>query len=412
MIYQDVTSACESSFSSGVQRIARGLYRELSRSNSVFPITWGYHCFCSLSGLEMRHLTEPFGRRTKGAQIQRNYLRFLTSKVSTEFSRSLNRVDLEKRMKPKDLLFMADIYSGPRTAMVSKFLVSNPHIRSVALFYDAIPWLYPELTRGVNTDFFVSYVRSLIHFKKIIAISEESADQLRECWRQVYANALHSGDLKFEETRWPAIHVVGLPCEELNPRSAENGADHRSAQTQDQSMPTVLCVGIWEPRKNQGVLLKAAELLWKKGCRFRLLLIGGSVYEYGKDIRILATELIEQGYPLEVREQVDNSALEQAFHDCLFTVFPSILEGFGLPILESLINGRPCICASNGAIGEVSSGGGCLHVNTKSPQDVANGMERLLSSTELLEELRKQATHRHIKTWSEYMGEMAPLLAE
>jgi len=52
--------------------------------------------------------------------------------------------------------------------------------------------------------------------------------------------------------------------------------------------------------------------------------------------------------------------------NALFTVYPSLMEGFGIPILESLWHGKPCVCGGNGALGEVARGGGCLIVDQTS----------------------------------------------
>ena len=68
---------------------------------------------------------------------------------------------------------------------------------------------------------------------------------------------------------------------------------------------------------------------------------------------------------------------------CHFTVYPSLAEGFGLPIIES---GKPCICSNLGAIGEISTKGGCLTVDSPTPTNLTCSMAKLLKDDSLYDE--------------------------
>ena len=81
--------------------------------------------------------------------------------------------------------------------------------------------------------------------------------------------------------------------------------------------------------------------------------------------------------------------------------FKGIL-GF-LPILESLSRSKPCICGSNGAIGEVSKGGGCINLfNQESVEELSSAMEELLLNPEKLKQLKLEADGRNYGTWKAY----------
>jgi glycosyltransferase involved in cell wall biosynthesis len=54
------------------------------------------------------------------------------------------------------------------------------------------------------------------------------------------------------------------------------------------------------------------------------------------------------------------SQFSDFYRDCDFTVYPSLVKGFGLPIVESLWNCRPCICANFGEMAEIAKEGVCL----------------------------------------------------
>jgi glycosyltransferase involved in cell wall biosynthesis len=109
------------------------------------------------------------------------------------------------------------------------------------------------------------------------------------------------------------------------------------------------------------------------------------------------------GRPFRWLKHVDDDRLERAYCECAFTVYPSLMEGFGLPILESLAHGKPCICGDNGALGEVSAGGGCLFVDQTSWEDLAGAMRRLLSDRALYARLSTEARVRKFRSWSNYI---------
>jgi glycosyltransferase involved in cell wall biosynthesis len=100
---------------------------------------------------------------------------------------------------------------------------------------------------------------------------------------------------------------------------------------------------------------------------------------------------------------VDETTLRQAYEDCAFTVFPSLVEGFGLPIIESLWHCRPCICGGNGALGEVARGGGCLIVDQRDPAALAGAIQSLLKDRDLCGKLCAEAALRTFRTWDDYI---------
>ena len=77
-----------------------------------------------------------------------------------------------------------------------------------------------------------------------------------------------------------------------------------------------------------------------------------------------------------------------------FTVFPSLNEGFGLPLAESLACGTPAVTSNYGSMREiVELGGGALLVDPRDDHSVADGMRALLTDDSLLEELRDPSNY-------------------
>ncbi|MDB6128601.1 MAG: glycosyl transferase group 1, partial [Verrucomicrobia bacterium] len=113
------------------------------------------------------------------------------------------------------------------------------------------------------------------------------------------------------------------------------------------------------------------------------------------------------GRPLRYDGPLSDDQVAEAYGECAFTVYPSIAEGFGLPVIESLARGRPCICSARGALGEHSRQGGCVALDSVDPRTLADAISRLLKSPEEVARLSAAARSRTFKTWSAYAGEVS-----
>jgi len=165
--------------------------------------------------------------------------------------------------------------------------------------------------------------------------------------------------------------------------------------------PVILCVSSFNARKNHLRLFDAAKQLWDSGVKFDLQLIGSST-NWGSRVALEVWRLQLLGRPIRWLRHVDDRTLHQAYRECLFTVYPSLMEGLGLPILESLWHGKPCVCGGNGALGEVARGGGCLPIDQTSTDAIAAGIRTLLRNRAIYEQLSAKARVRKFGSWSDY----------
>ncbi len=174
----------------------------------------------------------------------------------------------------------------------------------------------------------------------------------------------------------------------------------------------MLCVSTLEPRKNHAALLDAYEraVARRPGLGLELHLVGAA-YVGSQDIVDRVRGAMARLPGLRWHEQVEYARLQELYAQCDFTVYPSVLEGFGLPVIESLWQGRPCLCANFGVMAENAVGGGCLTADVRDPEALANAILTLADSADSRRRLATEAVSRPLKTWGEYADEVLASLA-
>ncbi len=100
----------------------------------------------------------------------------------------------------------------------------------------------------------------------------------------------------------------------------------------------------------------------------------------------LADAVVVAGY-------VSEAELAALYAGCLALVFPSLYEGFGMPVVEAMALGRPVACSNVTALPEVA-GDAALYFDPRQPAEIADAMERLASDAELVETLRRRGPER------------------
>ena len=381
----------------GVQRVVRALSRVLSALTPVTPLVWdpSLGAYCTLSRRERGFLENPFGTRgdARGGDAEpgrrANPIPFW-SKFARAWTHRRNRVDLPARLNAADALFVPEIFQDNRLDFFDQLARRTP-ARLAAVCHDALAWSHPEVIPAPRHAGFERYLQTLGLFHHLVTCSEETARDLRAFWRHADDTA---GDTfpPIAVHPWPVDHE-GIPSRVMLPPAAG-------------MRPGVLCVGTFEPRKNHLVLLDAAERVWQGGGTFDLVLIGRTTAHHGAQVLTRIDALQRAGRPVRWLRHADDATLLRAYAGCAFTVFPSLYEGFGIPILESLRHGRPCVCGGNGAIGEVAAGGGCLLVDQTDPAALAAGMARLLKDPPLYQRLCAEAGARSFGTWEELAREL------
>lgn len=153
-----------------------------------------------------------------------------------------------------------------------------------------------------------------------------------------------------------------------------------------------LYLGTLEPRKNIVRLIEAYSLLRSRNsCVPKLVIAGGKGWLYD-DIFAKVNQLGLQDDVL-FTGYVDTSHVPLLFKGAYAFVFPSIYEGFGLPPLEAMACGTPVITSNVASLPEVV-GDAALLVDPYSVDSIADGMEKIISDSQLRFHLSKRGLKR------------------
>jgi glycosyltransferase involved in cell wall biosynthesis len=154
--------------------------------------------------------------------------------------------------------------------------------------------------------------------------------------------------------------------------------------------PFILSVGTLEPRKNLRRLVRAYRRLAARGAPHRLVLAGPLGWQPQRLLREVAVEA--PGEVILVGQLLPDE-LDALYRAADAFVYPSLYEGFGLPVVEAMARGAACIVSTTASLPEVA-GEAALPVDPMSEAGLADAMERVTTDGELAARLRAAALTR------------------
>ena len=257
--------------------------------------------------------------------------------------------------------------------------------RSVVTVPDLTFHLHPEWLGASWRDHFIEDVRSAIERADLfITISEYIRGEMID----------HLG------IPGDRIFVIHLGVEERF--SAPADPEERRLLINRYSLfgPYLLSVATHEPKKNLSGLLQAYRLLADRMKDApRLVLAGKTGWESSpvqEEVRSLGLQdrVSRIGY-------VPNEDIPRLYRHASLFVFPSLYEGFGMPLLEAMAAGCPVVASHAAAIPEVA-GDAAVLVDPHDPDAIARGMLNLLTDGDLKSELVRRGKERAKGfTWEE-----------
>ena len=135
------------------------------------------------------------------------------------------------------------------------------------------------------------------------------------------------------------------------------------------SLPSVLCVGTIEPRKSDSCFTGNGGGTGV-GHQFRGIFVGNAGWLNGQ-FRTELQQAHSRGIELELHENISDKLLADFYQSASLTVYCSEAEGFGLPIVESVMAGVPCLTCRLGSMKEIANRlGGYSLVNPLSTSEI------------------------------------------
>ena len=264
-------------------------------------------------------------------------------------------------------------------------------LKLAAIFYDLIPIHDDEYS--VARKEHLQYLAELLKFDLIFPISHFAGSDLIDYLRRL--------DIYTPEQ----IAILKNRVQPINlGENLENepwGLLTRQDQSLSSHIPHMIMVGTIEPRKQQTIFLKILNDVAEINPDLKNLVVDvfGSLHPACSDA--LHTECARNPN-IHYHHYVSDAEIESAYSRAWFSVFPSRHEGFGLPIVESLRRGVPCITANFGAMSEVADGGGCLTVNVHDHGELAKALLSMYKNQDIREKLKHEITLREPRPWGRY----------
>ena len=394
--YIDVSHTSHTTSNTGIQRVTRCMTRAIGELvESVSPVTFDpfQDAWRELNDKERECLFPKDFARPGSRRRPRWTTRQRIFGVSQRPILGPKRQFL-KGETPFDFVLFPEIISEE---IGNQFPVIRPAAGSlgprIGVFHDAIAWKFPEWSAKKTADRYPGYMQSLLNLDGIAAVSEASKSDLLEFWNSIGV----------PEKKRPRVEVLYLGTEPLAKKSKLRAVS---------DIPVVLCVATLEARKNHIGLLAAVAYLWHLGYRFKLELVGGSNRETGVEAVAAIERFRESGLPVTWHGAVSDGEVEAAYERADFVVYPSLYEGFGLPVIEATQWGKPMLTTFCGSLKEVVQGGGCHVLDSPSASSIAQGMRELLDHPDYFARLQVEALARPVRTWKDYASDMVSFVED
>ena len=269
------------------------------------------------------------------------------------------------RRDPVDLFHGVTGFELPRG--VPGRLVTTVHDLVPLRFPGLVPWQHRWAVRGLLAG-------ALRRATRVIAVSEATREEILARYR-------------LPPEKVAVVHEAASP--RFRPPSAADRAALR--ERYGLRAPYLLFVGLLEPKKNvKAVLAAVARLRAARVWDGTELVVAGAA-GWGPDPRRTVQRLALDGV-VRFLGPVPDADLPALYGDALAFVFPSLWEGFGLPVLEAMATGAPVVASRRGALPEIT-GGAALLVEPD-PEPLAAALGTILADSGLRARLREAGLAR------------------
>ncbi len=265
-----------------------------------------------------------------------------------------------------DLFVLPDAYWTKRGVWQAAAAARKNGATVATVIYDLIPLTHPQYVGVKRMEGFRKYLHHAIENSDLLVTISQTVETEVKNYIQEHRSELSSVP--------SAIRHLTLGAElklvegDIRPDVLElfpnNGCES----------PPYLMVATFDPRKNHHYLLDAFDLIWKKRTDLRLCLIGrvGSLCE---DVVQRIRNHPAYGKQLFAFHDIKDTDLQHCYKSCRGVIFPSIVEGFGLPIVESLWFGKKTFASDTPIHREVGKSD-CVYFDLNDPSTLVSEIEK------------------------------------
>ncbi len=374
-----------------------------------------------LIGVDIRH---AIGQKTgKGFYILKVLQSLLTqdkenqyllySDADTEIFENYKNAEL-KIIKVKGILWhlkvflnlkndKIDLFWAP-TSYIIPFLIGKklPYVITV---HDIVAFLFPSFhnKKAILIEK-LTLKRSIKYAKKIFVVSEStgkdlinyfkiSKDKLLVTYNSVVPSTKYEVPSTKYQVRSTKYQVPStkyqVPSTKYEVRSTKYQVPSTkyevpSTKYQVPSTKYILTIGTLEPRKNHIRLIQAFDSIKNEFPDLQLWIGGGNGWSYEK----IFEEVEKRNLVKRVKflAYVDEQDLPKLYENAELFAFPSLYEGFGIPIIEAMSYGCPVLTSDNSAMTEVS-GDAAILVNALQTDEIADALRKILKDEKLRKDL-------------------------
>jgi glycosyltransferase involved in cell wall biosynthesis len=261
--------------------------------------------------------------------------------------------------------------------------------------------IFHGLSHELPYEFSPSRVKKVVTIHDLIAIKGVEKFPLvdRYIYRQKIEHALKVADMVVaisEQTKEDLMEVFKYPAERIEVIYQSCHPDYFSNFSAEKDN-YLLYVGAFRERKNVLNLLRAFKIVLGEFPELQLILAGGGSSKYVRQMQELIDSLrLDQSVRIEFSPPFVR--LKELYRRAKIFIYPSLYEGFGIPIIEALNSGTPVVTTKNSCMQEAGGEGG-LYIFPEQVEDIAEKVGVLLKDDKLYAQ-KVSAGKKHMEQFS------------
>jgi len=347
----DVSQTSQLSFTSGIQRVVRETFKSHSE---LFEL-----CRWSDDG---------------------NFLMLISGQEEKEYfieSKKLNSLKIEEGLfntylDSHSILLLENCNFN--SAVFERYRTLGRYLNIGSMVYDDIPIQTPELTDEFTRNGFPRFIKEVLNFSETIYyISEHQLSHIKK-WID-FLDLPKSPKFVY----WPL--KAKCIC-----------APRKEGKKSISGSRRILSVGSFDLRKNTVALLACIEKI-SPNIKIHIVFVGPGG-NFFNELKAMAKHVLsnpKREITIEFLTNISDSDLHLEYTKADFSVFLSLAEGFGLPVIESIHHGVPVLISNNSAIRESAGDYSVLSVNCDDFSEITLALDRLCCDEEYLDILSVSA---------------------